>query len=96
MRELSLKQQTVTIAEGTITDLLKKVNRLEKQIEGLNNFANERFEEIERVRKERDDARNTVDRLTQTGLDLMDSNKSLKNKIKKILNKNERSSTNSD
>jgi hypothetical protein len=87
IKELSLKQQTVTIAEGTIADLLKKVNRLEKQIEGLNNFANERFEEIERVRKERDDAWNTVDRLTQTGLDLMDSNKLLKNKIKKILNK---------
>ena len=29
--ELSLKQQTVTIAEGTISDLLKKSERLERE-----------------------------------------------------------------
>jgi chromosome segregation ATPase len=55
--ELSLKCQSVTIASGTISDLLKKSERLEKQIEGLNNFANERFDEIQRVRRERDEAR---------------------------------------
>jgi tellurite resistance protein len=55
--ELSLKCQTVTISEQTISDLLKKSERLEKQIQGLNNFANERFEEIQRVRNERDEAR---------------------------------------
>ena len=54
--ELSLKCQSVTIASGTISDLLKKSERLEKQIEGLNNFANERFDEIQRVRRERDEA----------------------------------------
>jgi hypothetical protein len=47
----------VTIASGTISDLIKKSERLEKQIEGLNNFANERFDEIQRVRRERDKAR---------------------------------------
>jgi chromosome segregation ATPase len=55
--ELSLKCQSVTIASGTISDLLKESERLEKQIEGLNNFANERFDEIQRVRRERDEAR---------------------------------------
>lgn len=55
--ELSLKCQSVTIASGTISDLFKKSERLEKQIEGLNNFANERFDEIQRVRRERDEAR---------------------------------------
>jgi chromosome segregation ATPase len=55
--EISLKCQSVTIASGTISDLLKKSERLEKQIEGLNNFANERFDEIQRVRRERDEAR---------------------------------------
>jgi chromosome segregation ATPase len=55
--ELSLKCQSVTIASGTISDLLKKSERLEKQIEGLNNFANERFDEIQRVRRERDEAK---------------------------------------
>ena len=30
--------------------------KLQKQIEGLNNFANERFEEIQKVRRERDEA----------------------------------------
>jgi hypothetical protein len=54
--ELSLKCQSVTIASGTISDLLKKIERFEKQIEGLNNFANERFDEIQRVRRERDEA----------------------------------------
>ena len=34
-----------------------KSKRLKKQIEGLNNFANERFEEIQQVRRERDEAR---------------------------------------
>ena len=53
---LSLKCQSLTIASGTISDLLKKSERLEKQIEGLNNFANERFDEIQRVRRERDEA----------------------------------------
>jgi hypothetical protein len=33
--ELSLKQQTVTIAEGTISDLLKRIDHLEKQIEKI-------------------------------------------------------------
>jgi hypothetical protein len=59
-RELSLKCQSVTIANGTISDLLKKSERLEKQIEGLNNFANERFDEIQRVRRERDEAREAI------------------------------------
>jgi len=38
-------------------EAIKKICRLEKQIEGSNNFANERFEEIQRVRRERDEAR---------------------------------------
>lgn len=59
--ELSLKCQSVTIASGTISDLFKKSERLEKQIEGLNNFANERFDEIQRVRRERDEAREERD-----------------------------------
>ena len=61
--ELSLKCQSVTIASGTISDLIKKSERLEKQIEGLNNFANERFDEIQRVRRERDEAREIAGRL---------------------------------
>jgi uncharacterized coiled-coil DUF342 family protein len=64
--ELSLKCQSVTIASGTISDLLKKSERLEKQIEGLNNFANERFDEIQRVRRERDEAREALRELWQT------------------------------
>lgn len=46
----------------------EKIWRLEKQIEGLNNAANERFEEIERVRNERDEARKEVDFLKKTPL----------------------------
>lgn len=44
--ELSLKCQSVTIASGTISDLLKKIERLEKQ--------------IEKVRRERDEAREQI------------------------------------
>ena len=58
------------LAEGEIPDLFalcRKLERerdeareqnakLQKQIEGLNNFANERFEEIQKVRRERDEA----------------------------------------
>ena len=58
--EISLKCQSVTIASGTISGLLKKSERLEKQIEGLNNFANERFYEIQRVRRERDEAKQII------------------------------------
>ena len=49
------------LEKGTISDLLKKIERLEKQIEGSNNFANERFEEIQRVRRERDEARHEIE-----------------------------------
>jgi hypothetical protein len=65
--ELSLKCQSVTIASGTISDLLKKSERLEKQIEGLNNFANERFDEIQRVRRERDEAREAFKEMWRSG-----------------------------
>jgi len=44
--ELSLKCQSLTIASGTISDLLKKIERLEKQ--------------IEKVRRERDEAREQI------------------------------------
>jgi uncharacterized protein (DUF3084 family) len=43
-------------AENELDDAIKKIWRLEKQIEGSNNFANERFEEIQNVRKQRDKA----------------------------------------
>jgi uncharacterized coiled-coil DUF342 family protein len=43
-------------------EAIKKIWRLEKQIEGSNNFANERFEEIQRVRRERDEA---IEKLNQ-------------------------------
>ena len=66
--ELSLKCQSVTIASGTISDLLKKSERLEKQIEGLNNFANERFDEIQRVRRERDEARAVLERIVKLSI----------------------------
>jgi len=69
--ELSLKCQSVTIASGTISDLLKKSERLEKQIEGLNNFANERFDEIQRVRRERDEAMRELENMKETKRELM-------------------------
>lgn len=40
-----------------LKDSRNRIWRLEKQIEGLNNFANERYAEIQSVRKERDEAR---------------------------------------
>ena len=46
----------------------EKIWGLEKQIEGLNNAANERFEEIERVINERDEARKEVEFLKKTPL----------------------------
>jgi uncharacterized coiled-coil DUF342 family protein len=39
--------------------------KLQKQIEGLNNFANERFEEIQKVRRERDEAREKCAKLRE-------------------------------
>jgi predicted nucleic acid-binding Zn-ribbon protein len=49
-------------AEAEMTSLAgkleEKIERLEKQIRGLNDYANERYEEIQRVRRERDEARN--------------------------------------
>lgn len=44
-----------------------KVWRLEKQIEGLNNAANERFKEIECVRNERDVARELLEAVKKHG-----------------------------
>jgi len=55
-RERDEARAELSLTSGTISDLLKKSERLEKQIEGLNNFANERFDEIQRVRRERDEA----------------------------------------
>jgi chromosome segregation ATPase len=43
-----------------LSDARNRIWQLEKQIEGLNNFANERFDEIQKVRKERDDARGAL------------------------------------
>lgn len=40
-----------------LKDARNRIWQLEKQIEGLNNFANERYEEIQKVHKERDEAR---------------------------------------
>ena len=40
-----------------LSDAKTRIWQLEKQIEGLNNFANERYDEIQKVRKERDIAR---------------------------------------
>lgn len=41
----------------------EKIAALEKQISGLNSFANERYDEILRVRKERDEAREALENL---------------------------------
>lgn len=52
----TIREEIMTLARK-LDEARKKIWRLEKQIEGLNNAANERFDEIERVRKERDEAR---------------------------------------
>ena len=49
-----------------LKDARYRIWQLESQIEGLNNFANERFEEIQKVRKERDEAREELRRLKNT------------------------------
>jgi len=42
-------------------EAIKQNAKLQKQIEGLNNFANERFDEIQRVRLERDEAKGEIE-----------------------------------
>jgi len=65
--ELSLKQQTVTIAEGTISDLLKKSERLERErdkamkdaaqlSDRLSGLELRTTEELARLERERDEA----------------------------------------
>ena len=48
-----------------------KSKRLKKQIEGLNNFANERFEEIQQVRRERDEARENCKSIVERANELI-------------------------
>lgn len=45
------------IARLETEEISQELANARKQIEGLNNFANERYEEIQKVRKERDEAR---------------------------------------
>ena len=52
-------------------------------------YAEELLELCGMLRKERDDARNMVEKLTEQGLAMMDENRSLKREIKKLKKKYE-------
>lgn len=58
--ERDIARLEVEEISNDLKDARTQIWRLEKQIEGLNNFANERYAEIQSVRKERDEARETI------------------------------------
>ena len=53
-----------------LSDAINRIRQLENQIKWLNNFANERYEEIQKVHKERDEAREEINRYREK-LDLL-------------------------
>jgi uncharacterized coiled-coil DUF342 family protein len=56
-RERDDAREERDIARLEAEEISQELANARKQIEGLNNFANERYEEIQKVRKERDEAR---------------------------------------
>ena len=60
-RDEAREERDIARLEGE--EITRDLAGARKQIEGLNNFANERFEEIQKVCKERDEAREVLSEL---------------------------------
>ena len=57
-RDEAREERDIALLEAE--EISQELANARKQIEGLNNFANERYEEIQKVRKERDEAREVL------------------------------------
>jgi chromosome segregation ATPase len=64
-RERDEAREERDIARLEAEEINQELVNARKQIEGLNNFANERFDEIQKVRKERDEAREVLKEIAE-------------------------------
>jgi Glu-tRNA(Gln) amidotransferase subunit E-like FAD-binding protein len=53
------------VSEAAMRIFAERIESLEKQIKDMNNFSNAQYEELERVYKERDEARTALDKMSK-------------------------------